>query len=220
MGHLDAILLGRKGMKVRLEGDMATEATYLGRRISNRASILCDVSATQAVMKKYNTRPVQTVLGTIAYIPMFMVVAYSARDMIRSGNFEGLDMGGFLYWQNLKEADGTYVLPALAVGSTYLNLELSVRNKSAFWTTILQGGQYVTLLALPVVSSIPQGIFFYWLGSSWASMAQTVAMNNNAFRKSIGLKPRIAAPPTPAANVDGSAVAVEDSNKAQSVGKQ
>jgi len=170
-------------------------------------------------MKKYNTRPVQTVLGTIAYIPMFMVVAYSARDMIRSGNFEGLDMGGFLYWQNLKEADGTYVLPALAVGSTYLNLELSVRNKSALWTTILQGGQYLTLLALPVVSSIPQGIFFYWLGSSWASMAQTVAMNDNTFRKSIGLKPRIAAPSPAAAGVEANAVTDDDSSKPPSGSK-
>lgn len=153
-------------------------------------------------MAKYNTRPVQTILGSIAYIPMFMVVGYSARSMIRSGNFEGLDVGGLLLWQNLMETDSTFVLPALAVGSTYLNLELSVRNKSAIWTTILQGGQYLTLLALPVVSTIPQGVFFYWLGASWASMAQTIAMNDNEFRKRIGLKPRVTPPPTVANEAD------------------
>lgn len=170
----------------------------------------------QAVMNKYNTRPVQTVLGSLAYIPMFAIVGYSARDMIRSGNFAGMDIGGLLLWQNLMETDGTFVLPALAMGSTYLNLELSVRNKSGFWTTLLQGGQYLTLLALPVVSTIPQGIFFYWLGASWASMAQIIAMSNNAFRKRIGLQPRIVAPPAPTPSpVDSEAAATADESAAK-----
>ncbi|RLN97071.1 hypothetical protein BBJ28_00013631 [Nothophytophthora sp. Chile5] len=166
-GHVDAILLGRQGLK--------------------------------AVMKKYNTRPVQTVVGSIAYIPMFILVAYSARDMVRSGNFAGLDVGGLLYWKNMMETDSTFVLPVLAAVSTYGNLELSVRNKSGLWTTLLQGGQYFSILAIPFLATLPQGVFFYWLGSSWASMAQTVAMNNNDFRRRIGLKPRIIETPSPAA---------------------
>ncbi|CAI5747050.1 unnamed protein product [Peronospora destructor] len=158
-GHLDAILLGRQGIR--------------------------------AVMKKYNTRPIQTVMGGVAYIPIFVVMAYSARDMVRSGNFSGLDSGGLSIWKNLMETDSTYVLPALAALSTYGNLEISARTKSGWWMELLRAGQYGTILALPFMATLPQGVFFYWLGSSWSSMAQSIAMNNYDFRKRIGLKPRI-----------------------------
>ena len=157
--HLDAILLGRQGIR--------------------------------AVMKKHNTRPIQTVIGAIAYIPIFMVMAYSARDMVRSGNFAGLVSGGLLFWKNLVKTDTTYVLPALAALSTYGNLELSARTKSGLWTELLRAGQYGTILAVPFLANLPQGVFFYWLGSSWSSMAQIIAMNNNNFRRRIGLNPRI-----------------------------
>eukprot|EP00644_Phytophthora_capsici_P008626 jgi/Phyca11/7571/fgenesh1_pm.PHYCAscaffold_20_\ len=165
-GHLDAMLLGRQGVK--------------------------------AVMKKYNTRPIQTVMGSVAYIPIFIIMAYSARDMVRSGNFAGFDSGGFLFWKNLMETDSTYILPVLAAASTYGNLELSVRTKSGIWTQLLQLGQYGTILAVPFMATLPQGVFFYWLGSSWSSMAQTIAMNNNDFRRRIGLKPRVSEAQSPA----------------------
>ncbi|TYZ69232.1 hypothetical protein PybrP1_005009 [[Pythium] brassicae (nom. inval.)] len=161
-GHLDAILLGRKGLKL--------------------------------VMNKYNTRPVQTVLGSLVHVPLFVLLAYSARDMIRSGNVAGLESGGLLYWANLKDCDELYVLPLLACGSTYWNIELALRNKSQLWTQLGQGIQFLPLLALPAVSLLPQGVFFYWLGASWASMAQTLAMDNPAFRRRLGLPPRVAAP--------------------------
>ncbi|CAH0481965.1 unnamed protein product [Peronospora belbahrii] len=145
----------------------------------------------RAVIKKYNTRPIQTVIGAVAYIPIFIVMAYSARDMVRCGNFAGLDTGGLFFWKNLMETDSTYMLPALAALSTYGNLEVSARTKSGFWTELLRAGQYGTILAVPFLANLPQGVFFYWLGSSWSSMAQSIAMNNNNFRRCIGLKPRI-----------------------------
>ncbi|KAI9914098.1 hypothetical protein PsorP6_005942 [Peronosclerospora sorghi] len=158
-GHLDAIKLGRQGIR--------------------------------AIMKKYHTRPIQTFMGAFAYIPIFVVMAYGARDMVRSGNFAGFDSGGFLFWKNLTETDSTFVLPVLAALSTYGNLEVTARTKSGLWTELLRAGQYVTILAVPFMVNLPQGVFFYWLGSSWSSMAQTIAMNNNNFRRFIGLKPRV-----------------------------
>ncbi|KAG7397097.1 Cytochrome c oxidase assembly protein cox18, mitochondrial [Phytophthora boehmeriae] len=166
-GHINAILLGKKGV--------------------------------DAVMKKYNTNPVQTIMGSIAYIPIFILTAYSARDMVRSGNYAGFETGGFFFWKNLLETDSTFVLPILAAMSTYSNLELSIRTKSGVWTWMLQAGQYGSLIAIPLLTTLPQGVFFYWLGSSWSSMAQTLAMSNNDFRRRIGLKPRITQTQSPAA---------------------
>ncbi|KAF1330393.1 Cytochrome oxidase biogenesis, partial [Globisporangium splendens] len=187
-GHIDAILLGRKGVKL--------------------------------VMQKYETRPIQTILGSLVHVPLFILMAYSARDMIRSGNFQGLESGGFLYWTNLKESDETFLLPLLACGSTYWNIELALKNKSQIWTQLGQGIQFVPLLAFPLMSTLPQGVFFYWLGSSWSSMAQTLAMNNNAFRRRLGLQPRIAAPerqlPAAAADASQDEVGVEAEQSASS----
>lgn len=162
-------------------------------------------------MKKYETRPIQTILGSLVHVPLFILMAYSARDMIRSGNFQGLETGGFLYWTNLKECDETFLLPMLACGSTYWNIELAMKNKSQIWTQLGQGIQFIPLLAFPVMSFLPQGVFFYWLGSSWASMAQTIAMNDNGFRRRLGLQPRITAPES---RLVAAAAAIEDSQMA------
>ncbi|GMF58527.1 unnamed protein product [Phytophthora fragariaefolia] len=177
-------------------------------------------------MKKYNTRPVLTVLGTVAYIPVFIIMAYSARDMVRSGNFAGFESGGLLFWKNLVETDSTYILPVVSVASTYANLEASIRTKSGLWTQFLQYGQYGTILAIPLLANLPQGVFFYWMGASWSSLAQTIAMNNNNFRQRIGLQPRITETVSPGAaaaemlgksssDSSGEATAVEAANKAK-----
>lgn len=172
-------------------------------------------------MKKYETRPIQTILGSLVHVPLFILMAYSARDMIRSGNFQGLETGGFLYWTNLQECDETFLLPMLACGSTYWNIELAMKNKSQIWTQLGQGIQFIPLLAFPVMSFLPQGVFFYWLGSSWASMAQTIAMNDNSFRRRLGLQPRITAPESrlataaAAAIEDGQMAAVSDANASE-----
>ncbi|TMW58481.1 hypothetical protein Poli38472_010040 [Pythium oligandrum] len=157
--------------------------------------------AYELVLKKYDTRPVQTVLGSLVHIPLFILVAYSARDMIRSGNFEGLETGGFWLWSNLKETDSSYVLPFIASSSVFLNLEVSRRTRSVFWSNMLQYFQFAPILAFPVIVTLPQGVFFYWIASSWSSLAQTLLMQNNAFRRRIGLPPRgaLATAPKPLA---------------------
>ncbi|GLE03184.1 hypothetical protein PINS_up012063 [Pythium insidiosum] len=144
----------------------------------------------ELVLKKYDTRPVQTVLGAVVHVPLFILVAYSARDMIRSGNFAGLDTGGLWMWTNLKEPDGTYVLPLIASGSVFMNLELARRTRSVFWSNLLQYFQFAPILAFPMITTLPQGVFFYWIASSWAGLTQTALMQNNAFRRRLGLPPR------------------------------
>jgi hypothetical protein len=84
----------------------------------------CSLCLFQLILRKYDTRPVQTVIGSLVHIPLFILVAYSARDLIRSGNYAGLETGGFWLWTNLMEADETYALPLIASGSVFLNLEV------------------------------------------------------------------------------------------------
>ncbi|DAZ96397.1 TPA: hypothetical protein N0F65_012478 [Lagenidium giganteum] len=175
------------------------------------------------VMDKYNTRPVQTMLGSLLNIPIFFLVAYSARDMIRSGNFEGLQTGGLWIWANMMEPDSTYVLPIVACASTYLNQEVSLRSHSVQRYHRYAVSSFHFCRDLMADSRVMQGVFFYWIGASWAMMGQSLLMDNNAVRRKLGLRPRISAPAKPAtadvaagsASVDKSAeVSVKDKHNA------
>ncbi|KAF0747822.1 hypothetical protein AaE_007574, partial [Aphanomyces astaci] len=74
--------------------------------------------------EKHNTHPIQCVATPLVQIPTFLLMAYSTRELVRSGKVDGLDTGGVWLFQNLVEADSTFILPALAVGCTYLNFEV------------------------------------------------------------------------------------------------
>ncbi|KAJ0409272.1 hypothetical protein P43SY_006769 [Pythium insidiosum] len=163
--HVKAMMLGKKGYELVLKKyDTRPVQTVLGAVI-------------HLVLKKYDTRPVQTVLGAVIHVPLFILVAYSARDMIRSGNFAGLETGGLWMWTNLKEPDGTCVLPFIASSSVFLNLELARRTRSVFWSNMLQYFQFAPILAFPMITTLPQGVFFYWIA---ITMTDAHATTQNA----------------------------------------
>ncbi|ETV95266.1 hypothetical protein H310_11170 [Aphanomyces invadans] len=138
--------------------------------------------------EKYQTHPVKCVATPLLQIPTFLLMAYSTRELVRSGRVEGLDTGGVWMFQNLVEADGTLILPALAVGCTYLNFELMGTSKVKLIQALKDKFQYIPLLSFPFICQMPQGIFFYWLASSWCSFAQTMALRQPSIRRALGLR--------------------------------
>ncbi|OQR81304.1 Cytochrome Oxidase Biogenesis (Oxa1) Family, partial [Thraustotheca clavata] len=142
----------------------------------------------QLTWEKHNTHPVQCIATPLVQIPSFFLMAYSCRDMIRSGVVPGLDSGGFGMFQNLMEADSTFILPILAVGSTYLNFELMGSSKIKVFDWLKNKIQYIPILSFPFICQLPQGVFFYWLASSWYSLAQSRALKVPEVRKRLGLK--------------------------------
>lgn len=78
----------------------------------------------QIIFKKHNFFFLQTGLSSFIHIPAFVVMAYSAREMVRSGTFPGLETGGFGPWTNLMIPDDTFILPILASTLTYAGMEV------------------------------------------------------------------------------------------------
>ncbi|OQS01516.1 Cytochrome Oxidase Biogenesis (Oxa1) Family [Achlya hypogyna] len=137
--------------------------------------------------EKHNTSPLQCISAPVVQIPSFFLMAYSCRGLVRSG-VPGLDIGGFGPFLNLTEADPTFVLPALAVASTYLNFELMGSSKIKLLDWLKGKLQYIPLISFPFVCQLPQGVFFYWLASSWFSLAQSRLLKVPAVRARLGLK--------------------------------
>ncbi|ETV95267.1 hypothetical protein, variant 1 [Aphanomyces invadans] len=106
--------------------------------------------------EKYQTHPVKCVATPLLQIPTFLLMAYSTRELVRSGRVEGLDTGGVWMFQNLVEADGTLILPALAVGCTYLNFELMGTSKVKLIQALKDKFQYIPLLSFPFICQMPQ----------------------------------------------------------------
>ncbi|KAF0690375.1 Aste57867_18210 [Aphanomyces stellatus] len=138
--------------------------------------------------EKHSTHPIQCVATPLIQVPSFILMAYSTREIIRSGKMDGLDTGGFWMFQNLMEADSTFILPALAVGCTYLNFELMGKSQIKIMPFLKNSLQYIPLLSFPFICQLPQGIFFYWIASSWCSFAQAAALRQPAIRSAVGLK--------------------------------
>nr|CCA23648.1 Cytochrome Oxidase Biogenesis (Oxa1) Family putativ [Albugo laibachii Nc14] len=78
----------------------------------------------QLIFKKHNVLFLQTGISSFIYVPAFFVMAYSAREMIRSGRFPELETGGFGPWTNLMIPDDTFLLPILASTLTYAGMEV------------------------------------------------------------------------------------------------
>ncbi|CAH0481914.1 unnamed protein product [Peronospora belbahrii] len=161
LGELDVnegnFRLYKAALGVQYRGHIYDHKRHLNVMLLGRQSV-------RAVIKKYNTRPIQTVIGAFAYIPIFIV------------------------WRTVLVIC-TYMLPALEALSTFSSLEVSARTKSGFWTELLRAGQYGTILAVPFLANLPRGVLFNWLGSSWLSMAQSIVMKNNNVRRRMDSNP-------------------------------
>ncbi|CAM9861848.1 unnamed protein product [Choristocarpus tenellus] len=59
--------------------------------------------------------------------------------------------------------------------------------------------QPLIVLSLPIVGTLPQGVFLYWITSSLFTSGQYLAMKDPGVREKLGLKPlpEFGTPPTP-----------------------
>ena len=85
--------------------------------------------------------------------------------------------------------DETLALPMIAIGLTYLNLEMSL-GKAPQGTIIhwlKDTGQVLLIAGMPLTTALPQGIFLYWITSASFSAAQTRAVRSDGVRAALGL---------------------------------
>ena len=143
----------------------------------------------QLIWQKFDCHPAKLVVTPLVHIPIFLTYVFSVRDMIR-GEVSGLASGGAAWFPDLTAADSTLVLPVLAAGLTYVNLEQGLGGSQNKW--LIWGKDKIQLLMIGLqmfTAELPAGIFMYWVTSASYGIVQTAALRNPSVQKALGLLP-------------------------------
>ena len=146
----------------------------------------------QLTWRKFDCHPAKLFLTPVVHFPVFITYVFAVRDMIRGGEggaAPGLAAEGALWFPDLTVMDGTYVLPALAIGLTYVNLEQSLGGgpKSGWLYKCKNALQTAMLLLGAFTSQLPAGVFMYWVTSASYGIVQTATLRSPAVQKALGL---------------------------------
>ena len=145
-----------------------------------------------------------SVMTVVAYpltnMAVFVTFVYSLRSMINGDFRSELQDGGFAWFYDLTQQDTSFLLPFVAISISYIALENSFLagttggNQARFLVLVKDIFQTLLLVSIPIVSSLPAGVFFYWIPSSLFGIGQTLLLRNAQFLKLVRIPPIISPP--------------------------
>ena len=144
----------------------------------------------RAVMAKHQCHPLSMFAGTLVQLPVFLTFVLTIRHMIQDSSLaQELSTGGLWWFSDLTVPDDTLALPLIAVSMTCLNLEMSMGTapKGSIILRFKDSIQALLICGLPLTTTLPQGIFMYWVTSAAWSAAQTALLRKNHVRTALGL---------------------------------
>lgn len=134
----------------------------------------------EEMMKLYQERQVNPLGGCLPILvqmPIFIGIFYTIRqfggyrigDEVTPPRFDSFHEGGILWFQNLSQADPTYLLPILSAVTMLASTEITAKN--------IDPQQRWLMRLLPLVFTIflisfPAGLFVYWVTSNLVTLAQ------------------------------------------------
>ncbi|KAJ7547976.1 hypothetical protein O6H91_08G112000 [Diphasiastrum complanatum] len=140
--------------------------------------------------------PLWLIVVPLVHIPIFISWILAVRQMAIV-HYPGFDMGGAFWFVDLTvPAQGTVgaIFPLLVAITYFTNIQISFTSsalKSGHMVALIKWYkwwlQFLTIPALYVGFSLPQGIFMYWLPNNLCSLAQTLVLQNPAVRKRLGI---------------------------------
>lgn len=135
----------------------------------------------------------EILLYPLVNLSIFVTFVYSVRDMVINGhNNLDLDEGGLWWFKDLSDKDRSYALPLLALAISYSGIELSLGGKiGKILLTLKDIFQSLILISMPFVSSLPTGVFCYWIPSSVFGIVQSLALKNARFQNFFGIPPML-----------------------------
>lgn len=94
-----------------------------------------------------------------------------------------LNDGGPDFCKDLTKRDRSMMLPFVALGSTFMGLQIAVTSsKGSLIHLIKTGIQSILILSFPMVMTLPSGVFFYWIPSGMIGIAQRMYFGRKALR--------------------------------------
>jgi YidC/Oxa1 family membrane protein insertase len=134
-----------------------------------------------AILTIHNASFVPLLVYPILNVSVFVTFVISMRGMFDHDTTGALANGGIYWFRDLIAADDTMILPFTAISATYLAIELAFRGgagpRMLFFKDALQ---CFVLLAAPITTTLPAGVFCYWIPSSLFGIAQNYLMKQPA----------------------------------------
>mmetsp|Transcript_15279 Transcript_15279/g.18544 ORF Transcript_15279/g.18544 Transcript_15279/m.18544 type:complete len:323 (+) Transcript_15279:50-1018(+) len=149
-----------------------------------------------SVWKMTKVNPAWSLAMPITQSIVFIVYVLSVRDLIQSGNLD-LTNQGIAWFLDLSQRDTTYLLPVLALSSTYASIEQGLRGgflqskkDTGIGDKIGSLFQSLLILSFPLSSQLPAAVFMYWIPSSlfgltYLKVIHGLRRNNNQQGKKI-----------------------------------
>jgi hypothetical protein len=107
---------------------------------------------------------------------------------------QGIAQGGVLWFTDLTQVDSTLMLPTAVASISYASLHFARGTTSGtdgrFFPKILDAGQVCLISALPLMATLPSGVFCYMGTSATWGLFMGFAMRSENFRRAVGLPTR------------------------------
>ncbi|KAA0166355.1 hypothetical protein FNF27_07517 [Cafeteria roenbergensis] len=147
----------------------------------------------QAALHDANCYPWRTFAVPFLQIPAAVLAVLGARHLVLLGD-ESFETGGALWFTDLTVADSTYALPVVCVGLTYAFLEYVFRKprdggavvggaallSDTLMRRFKSGLQLWTLMAIPLSSTMPAGLYMGWLTGTLYGFAYVTTIRTDA----------------------------------------
>ncbi|RYG65518.1 hypothetical protein EON64_11745, partial [archaeon] len=122
----------------------------------------------KATLALHDIRMLELLGYPLIHLYLFCLFVFSVRDLVLHGPLDlGLEQGGLGWFRDLSERDGSLLLPLTALSLSYANIDTALNynssNKSGALQLLRDGAQSLLLLSLPMVSTLPCGVFCYWI---------------------------------------------------------
>ena len=135
------------------------------------------------VYQEQGVNPLGGCLPILVQMPVFIGIFYVIRefggyrvgDRVVPPRFDSFHEGGILWFQNLSNADPTYLLPIISAVTMLAATEITAKNidpQQRWLMRLLPIGFTIFLL------NFPAGLFVYWITSNLVTLAQNFVIYN------------------------------------------
>lgn len=168
-------------------------------QIQEKISVLSVfLNGVRACFVVHQVNTFELIFYPIVNFAIFASFVFSIRDLVINGD-ESLNLtdGGIAWFYDLSEKDKTFILPMVALCSSYMAVEIAVSNSKGKLILLFKDVlQSLLLLSAPFVHNLPAGVFCYWIPNSLFGIAQSLALRNPRFMKVFRIPPLPTKPPT------------------------
>ncbi|KAI9351136.1 60Kd inner membrane protein-domain-containing protein [Zopfochytrium polystomum] len=142
-------------------------------KAGNHAEAKRLVTQLSATYKANGMNPLSGLWG-LTQAPVFMSFFFGLRAMAELP-VPGFETGGILWFKDLTVADPTYLLPIVATTTMLVVLEAGMAAQASSGSqarTMKNVFRFMTVIFIPLMASMPAGVFMYWVSSNFFTLLQ------------------------------------------------